>query len=148
MGSKEFKDLFTQTSEKYGFTIDLGGWLKESRECIIVLVLQKSNFGNYYEFIIKIFVQGLFERTYAKNKDLVKKDVGHIRIGEPNEYRDVFDLENAMDDLSRKEKLNKLFSDFVSPFTETALSRSGIKKLADGKKIFLLPAIKEQLNIT
>jgi hypothetical protein len=147
MDSKEFKKVFGEIAKTNGFESAFGGWFKESPECIAVLELQKSNFGNYYQLNIKIYVQGMFSRTYNKNKDLVKKDVGHIRNGEPPEYKSVFDFDEPMDDGKRREKLEKLFSEFITPFTNKALSKFGIKELADKGIITLLPAVQKELGL-
>jgi len=48
MENKEFKKLFDIIARNHGFESAFGGWFKESNECIVVLDLQKSNFGNYY----------------------------------------------------------------------------------------------------
>jgi hypothetical protein len=147
MDSKEFKNLFGEMATANGFGKAFGGWLKESSECIAVLDLQKSNFGNYYQLIMKVFVQGVFGKTYIKSKDLVKKDVGHIRNGEPQEYKDVFDFDRQVEDLKRKERLEKLFQNHIVPFTDKALSRLGIRELANKGEILLLPAVKQELEV-
>jgi hypothetical protein len=51
-----------------------------------------------------------------------------------------------MDDEKRKADLAKLFSDFIVPFTDKALSKSGIRELAEKGEIFLLPAVKIELG--
>lgn len=73
MNSKDFKGAFNQIARKYSFEKAYSGWFKESKECIAVLDLQKSNYGDYYELNIKIFIQGAFGSVYRKGKDLVKK---------------------------------------------------------------------------
>ena len=145
MNSKEFKNVFDEVAKRNGFKKAFGGWFRESPECIIVLALQKSNYGDYYELLIKIYIQGLFEKIYFINKDLVNKEVGHIRSGASKEKREIFDFDNPMDEVLRKERLEKLFSEFIVPFTERALSKSGIRNLAERGEIFLLPAVKEEL---
>ena len=45
----------------------------------------------------------------------------------------------------RKERLAKLFSEFIVPFTDKALSRQGLKELAAKEEVFLLPAVKAEL---
>ena len=50
-----------------------------------------------------------------------------------------------MDDDKRKEKLEQLFSEFIVPFSDKALSKSGIRELAEKGEITLLPAVKEEL---
>lgn len=145
MESKEFKNIFGLVAKSKGFESAYGGWFKESEECIIVLNLQKSNFGNYYQLMIKVYVQDLFGNKYSKSKDLVKKDGGDIFRGEPPQYKSLFDLDHPMDDQDRKDKLVKSFYDFIIPFTDKALYRKGLKELADKDDIFLLPAVKQQL---
>lgn len=73
MDSKDFKGAFNEIARKSGFEKACGGWFKESDECIAVLDLQKSNYGDYYELNIKLFVQGMFGNHYVKGKDLVKR---------------------------------------------------------------------------
>ena len=52
MNSKEYKNIFNKIARENGFVKAFGGWFQESRECILVLDLQKSNFGDYYEMNI------------------------------------------------------------------------------------------------
>lgn len=145
MDNKEFKKLFGKIAKFHGFEMAFGGWFKDSAESILVLDLQKSNFGDYYEMNIKIYIQGMFGNNYSKNKYLVKKDIGDIFTRQPPEYKSVFDFDEPMDNEERKEKLEQLFSKFIVPFANMALSKSGIKELADKGAITLLPAIKEGL---
>jgi hypothetical protein len=107
--------------------------------------LQKSNFGNYYQLLMKIFVQGMFGKAYAK-QEVAKAGSGHINNGESQEYKSVFNLDTLMDDENRKEKLEELFSLIIVPFINKALSKSGIKELAAKGEIFLTPAVKEELG--
>jgi hypothetical protein len=145
MDSKEFKKVFGEVAKSNGFESAFGGWFKESAESIIVLDLQKSNYGDYYEMNIKIYVQGMFGNSYTRNKDLVKKDTGDIFRRQPPEYKDVLDFDTPLDDEKRKERLAKLFSEFIAPFTNRALSKLGIKELAETGEITLLPAVKKEL---
>ena len=64
MESKEFKNVFEKVAKANNFEKAFGGWFKESTECIVILCLQKSNFGDYYELNIKIFIQGMFGNKY------------------------------------------------------------------------------------
>jgi hypothetical protein len=145
MDSKEFKKVFGEVAKSNGFESAFGGWFKEGEECIVVLDLQKSNFGDYYQLMIKVYVQGMFGNTYSKSKDLVKKEGGDVFRGEPPHYKDVFDFDEPLDDERRKDRLTKLFSEFIVPFTDKALSRQGLKELAAKEEVFLLPAVKAQL---
>ena len=144
MDSKEFKNIFDGIAKTNGFSKAFGGWYKESGECIAILELQKSNFADSFYLNIKIFIQGAFGRTYTPSKDLVKSSMGHIT----HQIRDtdILDFDTSMDDVKRKERVENLFSEFIVPFTNKALSRSGIRELADKGEVFLLPAVKAELE--
>jgi hypothetical protein len=146
MENKEFKKLFNEVAKKNDFESAFGGWFKESRECIAALYLQKSNYGNYYELNIKIFIQGVFGNQYQKSKEL-KYATSAILGRQPEEYRDVFDLDSLMENVLRKEKLEKLFNDFIVPLVNSMLTREGIKKHALNDKDFLTPALNKELGL-
>jgi hypothetical protein len=145
MDSKEFKTVFGEVAKAHDFKKAFSGWYKESPECLSILELQKSNFGNYYQLNIKIFIQGVFEKTYLPSKDLIKSSMGHVNSSETKEYKNVFDFDEPMDDSIREERLKELFEKHIVPFTNKTLSKSGVKELAEKGEIFLLPAIKEEL---
>jgi len=146
MENKNFKKLFSNIARASGFEEAFSGWFKESNECIVSLGLQKSNYGNYYYLNIKIYVNGVFDRNYMKSKELVNKEIGNIFRRQPKEYEIVLNLETQMEDDERKQRLESLFSKFLVPFTNKALTRLGIKELAQNNEIALLPAVKKELN--
>ena len=147
MNSKEYKNTFNEIARKNGFEKAFGGWFKESQECMLVLDLQKSNYGDYYEMNVKIFIQGAFGNHYVKCKDLVKKEIGNIFTRQPKELRDVLIFDDVqMTEEERVFNTEKLFNEFIVPFSQKALSKSGIKELAEKGEIFLLPAVKEELQ--
>lgn len=146
MNSKDFKGAFNLIAKKYGFEKAYSGWFKESDECIAVLDLQKSNYGDYYELNIKIFVQGMFGDHYVKNKDLVKKDVGDIFKRQPGEFRDVFDFDAPMDDDKRLDKLELLFKEYIVLLIDKGLTKQGIRALGQEGRIQIMPAVAEQLD--
>jgi hypothetical protein len=148
MDSKEFKNMFDKIAKVYGFERLYGCWYKDSTECIVVLDLQKSNFGDYYEMNIKTFIQGMLGNNYIKNKDTLKKDVGDIFRRQPLEFSHIFDFDKQMNDRERENKLEQLFKEFIVPFTEKSLLKLGIKELAKSGDIYLLPAIKSELEKT
>lgn len=145
MDSKEFKTVFGEVAKTHDFKKAFGVWYKESPECLAILELQKSNFGDYYQLNIKIFIQGVFERTYLPSKELIKSSMGHVNSSETKEYKNVFDFDEPMDDGIRKNRLKQLFEKHIVPFTNKTLSKSGIKELTEKGDVFLLPAIKEEL---
>lgn len=146
MESKEFRKIFGKVAKSNGFESAFGGWYKESEECIVTLELQKSNFGEYFQLNIKVFVQGFFGQKYLPDKNLIKKSVGHIHIGETQEYKDIFDFDIPMNNEKREEKLTKLFKEYITPLTEKFLQKEGIKDLENRGNILLLPAVKEELH--
>jgi hypothetical protein len=147
MNSKEFKNTFNAVAREHGFEKAYSGWFKESQECILVLDLQKSNFGDYYEMNVKIFVQGVFNNHYVKSKYLVKNDTGDIFTRPPKELCDVLTFDDIqMTDVERLLNTKKLFNEFIVPFAEKAMSISGIRELESQGTIFILPAVKEELQ--
>lgn len=144
--NNNFKKLLNEIAVKSGFESAFGGWFKESNECIAVLGLQKSNFGNNYYLNIKTYIQGIFGISYLKNSDLVKKDMGDILMRQPKDYDLIFDMDSLIDDNERKQKLEELFVDFVIPYSDKTLSLAGINELAKNEKIPLYPAVKKELE--
>ena len=51
-----------------------------------------------------------------------------------------------MTDEERIKNTQKLFNEFVIPFVQKALFIRGIKELEQEKKIFILPAVKQELE--
>lgn len=146
MSSREFKKEFGEKAISHGFESAFGGWMKESSDCIVVIDLQKSKYGDYFELNIKVFIQGMFRKIYVKNKDLVKKDTGDVFVRPPKEYNEVLDFDTSMDTEKRMQRLEDLFREYLVPFSEKALTKEGLKQLAYHEKIYLLPAIKQELE--
>lgn len=142
MNSKEFRKIFDKTAKANDFKSAFGGWYKQSEECIAILELQKSVYGNLYLLNIKVFLQGSFDKSYFPTKDLIKSSMGDINSGSTKQYASVFDLDESMTDNLRKEKLNELFEKHIVPFTNNTLFLSGIKKLLENGEIKLLPAVQ------
>lgn len=147
MESIELKKEFDFLAKANGFEKDFEGWFKISNETILVIELQKSNFGNMYYVNIKLFIQGVFGNIYKKCKRLVKIDVGNIFFRVPDKYSCFLDLEAPLDDQERKLGLKEMFNNFIAPFSDKASTREGIKALYNEGEIFILPAVKEELGI-
>lgn len=145
MNSKEFKTIFGHIAIANKFKKAYGGWFRESSECIAILELQKSNFGDYYQLNIKIFIQGVFDRSYSVSKDLIKSSLGHVNSNETNKYKSVLDFDEQMDDTKRKNLLEDLFKNHIVPFTNNTLTKLGIRELEKKGEIYLLSAVKEEL---
>ncbi|UZT99170.1 DUF4304 domain-containing protein [Chryseobacterium fluminis] len=146
MNSKEFKNIFGNMAKENGFLKAFSGWYKESPECIAILELQKSNFGDYYMLNIKIFIQGSFDRTYSPTKELIKSPLGHVNANETDEYRSIFNFDQPIDDSLRIERLRELFKNHIVPFTTKTSTRAGIKELESKRQISILPVVKKELE--
>lgn len=144
MEVKQFKELFRTIAEENGFKTEFGGWFKESNECIVALDLQRSNFSTLYYLNIQIFVQRLFGESYVIGKELLRNP-GTVFRRQPNDYNDALDLNLVVSSVGRTQRLEELFRDFLVPFTEKALTVSGLKELAKENQVFLLPRVKEKL---
>jgi hypothetical protein len=146
MDSTEFKNMFGDAAKAYGFAKASGGWFKESTECLGILELQKSNFGNYYQLNIKIFIQGAFgNNRYMPNKALIVSSMGHIT--KQVRGNELFDFDASIADAMRKNLIDKLFKDLIVPFVDVALSRSGVRLLAEKGAIVLPPAVKKEVGL-
>jgi hypothetical protein len=146
MDIKEFKKLFSKVAIANGFTAAYGGWFRESPESVVVLDLQKSNFGNYVELNIKVFVQGLFGTHHTRNKEMVKALTGDVFFRPPELYRGALDLDDVIPN-ERKAAIKRLFHEFVMPITADALSRAGLGTLAARGSVHVLPAVRRELGM-
>lgn len=144
MDNKEFKKIFGAVAKKYNFKKIYTGRYKESHDSVVIIYLQKSNYGNYYQLNIKVFVHGVFGRRYTPNKDLLVS-TGHVNSDETKEFKDVFDLENTVEDKIRYERIILLFKSHIVPFTNKTLVKSNILKLSENGEMFILPAVKDEL---
>lgn len=146
MDTKEFKRLFGEVAAANGFVAAYGGWFQGSPECVVVLDLQKSNYGNYYELNVKVFVQGLFGEHHGRTKEMVKRHTGDVFRRQPKDYDPPLDLDSGLSYDERKAAIQALFSNFLVPFASEALSRAGIFSLAERGEIYLLPAVRKELE--
>lgn len=145
MSHDDFKKLFGDVAAKFGFERAYGGWFMESHETIIVLDLQKSNYGDYYYLNIKIYVQGLFGNRYRREKKLVKGDVGDVFTRAPTEYDEIFKMETGLDISDRANRLYQLFSEYIQPMITLASTRGGVLELGNSGRLYLLPAVRQAL---
>ncbi|WP_374465649.1 DUF4304 domain-containing protein [Chryseobacterium sp.] len=143
MNSKEFKSLFGSIAKENDYLQAFGGWYKESPECIAVLELQKSKYGDYYMLNIKIFIQGSFDTIYSPTKELIKSPMGDIG---KQIIDDVLSFDKAMPDELRKEQLNELFSNTIIPFVSNLMTKANIIDLESKGEITLLSSVKKELE--
>ncbi len=148
MDSKQFKKVFLEIAKEYGFKNAFGGSYIESSTCIFILELQKSNFGNYFEINMKIYIQGAFGNTYIPNKDIIKNDIGDIFTRPLAKYHSIWELDNDIHDEERKNKIKLFFEEYIKPIQEKVLTISGIKELSteDNDHFFITPAVKNEIK--
>jgi len=144
--SNIIKNAINASATNIGFKKAFGHWYKESEEVIVVLNLQKSGYSSLYYLNIKIYIIGIFNFSYEISKRLIINDTGDIFRREPVEYKSIMNLDNEMDDFERVAGIERMFKDFMAPFVDKALTLRGILVLVDENKIFLLPAVKIELE--
>jgi len=143
MNSKEFKSLFGNVAKENDFLQAFGGWYKESSECIAILELQKSMYGDYYMLNIKIFIQGAFDRSYSPTKELIKSPMGSIG---KQLMDDAFSLDKPMSDEIRTERLKELFSNTIIPYVSKLMTKANIIDLESKGEVMLLSSVKKELE--
>jgi len=145
MDKKIFKQTFDIIARNNGFIPAFGSWYKLNDKVILVLELQKSNYSELFYLNIKIYIQMIWGDKYVVNKDLIKKSIGNISERPPQEFNDIFDLENSFSIENRVSKLNDFFDNYLIPFINSSLSIEGLINLEQSGKIFLTPAVKERI---
>lgn len=143
MNSKEFKSLFGSIAKDNDYLQAFGGWYKESPECIAVLELQKSKYGDYYMLNIKIFIQGSFDRSYSPTKELIKSPMGDIG---KQIIDDVLSFDKPMSDELRTERLKELFSNTIIPYVSKLMTKANIVDLESKGEIMVLSSVKKELE--
>jgi hypothetical protein len=108
--------------------------------------LQKSNFGNYFELNLKLFLGKGLPGTAAESKKLVKSLSGDIFRRQPEEYREVFDLDAAVTLADRRDRLDKMFTELVDRIASAAASPFGLLRLRDQGVVYLLPMAEARLK--
>jgi hypothetical protein len=147
MTNKEFKKQFTEVAKKYGFVCDFGGWYKITLDCIITIHFQKSQFGNSYIVSFGVLLKKAFDKEWLIDKNNKIQGFGHIFTGVPNEFKEIFYLNNSIDDDSRIKRIEKLFVEFVNPYSDHFITRETIIKSCLKGEIFIIPRTKKELGI-
>ncbi|KPE49090.1 DUF4304 domain-containing protein [Chryseobacterium indologenes] len=143
MDSKEFKIVFGEIAKENNYLKAFGGWYLESSECLAVLELQKSTYGDYYMLNIKVFIQGSFDREYHPTKQLIKSPIGDVT---KQVIDDILALDRPMSDDLRIEKLKELFKDTITPFVSKLMTKRSIIEAESKGEIKLLSSVKKELE--
>lgn len=147
MDGKNIKILFGDVAKSHGFIVAFGGWYIKSEECLVVLELQKSNYGNYYIFNVKLYINGFFSKHYEVNKQLIKNEPSHIPIKCPADSDEAFNLEVEMSLEARRNKITRLFVEFIDDVVGIFLTKEGVVSLYESNRVILFEPMKEFLNI-
>jgi hypothetical protein len=146
MEAKEFKALLGDVAKAHGFVAAHGGWYRETPAALFVLDLQKSNFGNYFELNLKLFLGRGLPSNSAELKKLVKSLSGDVFRRQPEEYREAFDLDAAITGIDRRGHLDRMFTELVDRMVSASESPAGILRLRDEGLLYLLPMAEARLK--
>jgi hypothetical protein len=146
MKPKDFKAVFDDVAKSHGFKTAHGGWYQELSGALFVLDLQKSHFGNYYEFNLKLFLGIGPPNDPTKFKKLVKGLSGDVFRRQPEDCRNLFDLDVPLGTTERRAAIDKMFCDLVDRIVSSAGTPGGILRLRDEGVLYLLPMIEAQLK--
>lgn len=143
---KELKCFFTEATKSMGFESKFGCLVKTTNEVIVVLSFQKSCYSSLVYLNIKLFIQGIFGKNYQLSREVVVNDVGDVFRRAPKDYDQIFDLGSDLPDNERIEYLKKFIDEFLSGFVQQVSTVKGIMSLAEKGELFLLPAVKSELE--
>lgn len=146
MNLKVLKRTFAEITKSIGLETKFGGFVKETEEVIIVLSFQKSNYSSQVYLNIKLYIQGVFGKNYQLSREVVVNDVGDVFRRVPKDYDEIFNLNTDLSDNARIEYLKKFIDEFLSGFVQQVSTVKGIMSLAEKGELFLLPAVKSELE--
>lgn len=146
MNLKVLKRTFAEITKSIGLETKFGGFVKETEEVIIVLSFQKSNYSSQVYLNIKLYIQGVFGKKYQLSREVVVNDVGDVFRRAPRDYDEIFNLNTDLSDNARIEYLKKFIDEFLSGFVQQVSTVKGIMSLAEKGELFLLPAVKSELE--
>lgn len=148
MTPQEFKSLFAEVAKRHHLESAHGRFVKESPDCILVIELQKSKYGKYFDVNLKVFVRGLFGRSPARTKEMLEKLPGDVFLRTPQLYQPAMNLETPINVEERRLLLERLFRDFIESITQDALTRKGLISLADRGVLHILPVVRRELDLS
>jgi hypothetical protein len=146
MNLVKLKRFFAEITKSIGLETKFGGFVKETEEVIIVLSFQKSNYSSQVYLNIKLYIQGVFGKNYQLSREMVVNDVGDVFRRVPKDYDEIFNLNTDLSDNARIEYLKKFIDEFLSGFVQQVSTVKGIMLLAEQGELFLLPAVKSELE--
>lgn len=146
MENRDFKSLFGSVAKAHGFAAANGVWYRETAVALLVLHLQKSNYGNYFDLNIKLFLGCTRSTSPVAFKSLVKSHSGDVFRRQPPAYRDVFDLDTEVSAVDRSESLDRMFTELVDRIAAACSTSEGLLRLRDEGVLFLLPGVEARIK--
>lgn len=146
MDNKVFKRFFGEIAESHGFKSLRRGWFQEVSAALIILELQKSNYGNYYEMNLSLYLELPAVGSLAELASFVARNPPDVFRRQPTESSAAFDLDAGIDPLERERQLRQVFTDTVDEIVRGMSSPAGILNLRDAKLIFLRPDVEARLR--
>jgi hypothetical protein len=145
MEARDFKALFGEVAKAHGFTAAHGGWCRDACAALVVLNLQKSNFGNHFDLNIKLFLGRRLQGAAADLKSLVKNEGGDVFRRQPTECNRILNLDAPISAEDRRCELDRMFVELVDRITAASATQAGILGLRDEGVLFLLPMAEKRL---
>ncbi|MCB0476887.1 MAG: hypothetical protein KDC84_01920 [Crocinitomicaceae bacterium] len=146
MESKEFKILFGKIATDNGYCSAFGAWYKFEDEATVIIKLQKSNYGNYFQLLMKFYYSNVFNHSINKmDKELVNHSVSHLTFSEPKDMRDTFDLDVEISSQQRKANLTELFNIHLNVILEKAKTKNGALEMNEREEVYILPGVKNEI---
>lgn len=145
MEAKVFLKSFSTLLKTFARRSDKG-WIFDGNdldECKIGIVVFRSRWGPHYKFMLKVFIDKVFEQRISEPIDL--RQVGDVFRGELPSQFDILDLESKLSDEQRRVGLKKIVELDIQPFVEKARTIEGVLDMAENKQICLLPAVQLEI---
>lgn len=115
-----------------GFEKKSGSWYQHGEEVIVVLNLQKSQYGPQYYVNVAFWLRQLGEERYPKeHKCHVRLRLEDVVPDTEEEIGRLLDLEKPLSDEQRIEALLRLLRERLGPVIKRAGSVDGLRSLRD-----------------
>lgn len=132
MKHKELERWLASLMTSLGFREKAGSWFREHEETVLVVSLQKSDYGWQYYLNFGIWLKRLGEQRFPK------EHLCHVRVrltglldeSKREPVASALDLENVLITSEEREAiLSEISDDIIRPFISAAASLSGIAEL-------------------
>ncbi|MES2822752.1 MAG: DUF4304 domain-containing protein [Pseudomonadota bacterium] len=135
--SKIIIDAINPALKSHGFKKKSSNWYLYKSEVVLVVNLQKSQYGNQFYINCAVLVKALLDLEFPQEEKC------HIRFrldsngtdAPENRVKLLLDLENdSISDEDRKSELKKLITSYVLPHLEKCSTLSGITEMVNSEK--------------